>query len=159
MKKYMYMLLMASVISLPTLLKAEEAMDAPVSEQEEVFAPQEKTFSKRGHSYRFSKKERYSRRMGIPRGEPSPEEDKRHEKRLAKDLDLTTEQLKVMRESREKARIKIKPLFEKMQTIRKEMDEIRKENMIEFERVLTKEQKEKMDEIKQKHMEKMRRRR
>ena len=39
------------------------------------------------------------------------------------------------------------------------MDVNRKENMTKFERVLTKDQKEKMDEIKQKHMKKMRRKR
>ena len=121
MKKYMYMLLMASVISLPTLLRAEESMEPlnPPALEEEAVAPQEERGPERGHSYRFSKKERYSRRMGIPRGEPSPEEDKRHEKRLAKDLDLTAEQLKVMRESREKARVKIKPLFEKIRKFEK----------------------------------------
>ncbi len=69
---------------------------------------------------------------------------------LADKLGLTEEQRKFAEENHEKGRKEIKPLMEKMFEIRKQMDEIREANMAEFEKILTKEQRQKFEKIKNK---------
>ena len=77
------------------------------------------------------------------------------EERLADVLKLTPEQKEKAKEVRENGRKKIEPLMEDMRDIRKKMDEVRKENMAEFEKILTPEQKSEFEKIKAKRHEKM----
>lgn len=90
---------------------------------------------------------------------PAPEMDKKMEKRMSKrladDLSLTKEQQEQAEKIRKDGREKLKPLFEEMKDIREKMDKIREDNMIEFEKILTPEQKTKLKEIKDNHKEKM----
>lgn len=81
-----------------------------------------------------------------PVGEPP-----RHEqmaKRLADDLGLTAEQREKADKIREDGQEKIKPLMEKVRKLHEKMDKLRKENMKEFEKILTPEQQEKFAKIK-----------
>lgn len=80
-----------------------------------------------------------------------PKEPPRHERmadKLANDLGLTAEQKEQAAKIRQDGREKVKPLMEKVKKIHKEMDELRKENMKEFEKILTPEQQEKFAKIK-----------
>ncbi len=61
--------------------------------------------------------------------------------RLAERLKLTDEQKKQSEEIREAGREKMKPLIEENKKIRVRMDEVRRQNMQEFENILTDEQK------------------
>lgn len=68
--------------------------------------------------------------------------------RLAKDLGLTDEQKEQARKIHEQGREKVKPLMEEMKNIHEKMEKLRKENMAEFEKILTPEQKDKFEKIK-----------
>ena len=59
---------------------------------------------------------------------------------------------------RKEGREKLKPLFEEMKDIREKMDKLREDNMLEFEKILTPEQKEKLKDIKARHHEEMKKR-
>ncbi|MBR5154460.1 MAG: hypothetical protein IKW58_01910 [Alphaproteobacteria bacterium] len=69
--------------------------------------------------------------------------------KLSKDLNLTKEQEEKAKLLREDGHRKIEPLLKQMKEIRKQMDELRKENMAEFEKILTQEQLEKFNQIKE----------
>lgn len=73
---------------------------------------------------------------------------KRMAKKMAKDLNLTEEQQKQAEKIRADGQEKINPLMKEMRKIRLEIDKIRKENMAEFEKILTPDQKTKFDQIK-----------
>ena len=62
--------------------------------------------------------------------------------RLAKRLKLTDEQKKQSEEIRKSGREKMKPLIEESKKIGEKMKEVRSQNMQEFEKILTDEQKE-----------------
>ena len=89
----------------------------------------------------------------LPPPPPHEQTDHRPELRgpekLADELKLTDEQReqaeKVRREGFEKA----KPLMKQMKEIRQKLDEERKANMAEFEKILTPEQKVQFDKIKE----------
>ena len=75
-----------------------------------------------------------------------------HEKmknKLADELKLTDEQKAKAKELRKASREKIKPLMDEMKEIRKKMDAIREDNMKAFEDLLTPEQKEAFEKIKE----------
>ena len=74
----------------------------------------------------------------------------RPEKNLAKELGLTAEQEEQARKIREDGREKMKPLMDEIKKVHEKMNELRKENMEEFEKILTPEQKDKFAEIKKK---------
>ena len=77
--------------------------------------------------------------------------EKHHEKmakKLAEELKLTDEQQAKSRQMRKAAREKIKPLLDEMRAIREKLDAIRKDNMKDFEALLTPEQKEVFAKIK-----------
>lgn len=77
--------------------------------------------------------------------------DEMHKKmaeKFAEDLGLTDEQKNKAEELRAASRKKMKPLFEQMRGIHQKMDEIREENLKEFEKVLTPEQKAKLEKMK-----------
>ena len=77
-----------------------------------------------------------------------------HEKmhnRLAEKLNLTDEQKAKAKEMRQAARKKMKPLLDEMKALREKMDTIRKDNMKEFEDILTPEQKTTFEKIKAEH--------
>ena len=95
----------------------------------------------------------------LPPPPPAPEMDKKMEKRMSKrladDLGLTKEQQEKAEKIRKDGREKLKPLFEEMKDIREKMDKIREDNMMEFEKILTPEQKETLRGIKDHHREMM----
>lgn len=77
--------------------------------------------------------------------------DEMHKKmaeKFAEDLGLTEEQKVKAEELRAASRKKMEPLFEQMHGIHQKMDVIREENLKEFEKVLTPEQKAKLEKMK-----------
>lgn len=90
----------------------------------------------------------YEEGMKAPqRGDREKFEQKMADK-LADKLNLTEEQRAQAEKIRKDGREKVKPLFEEMKQIREKMDKLREDNMLEFEKILTPEQKSKLDEIK-----------
>lgn len=73
--------------------------------------------------------------------------EKMHNK-LAEELKLTDKQKAKAKEMRQASRKKIKPLMKEMKNLREKIDKIRKENMKEFEKLLTPEQRETFERIK-----------
>lgn len=70
-------------------------------------------------------------------------------KRLSEDLDLTAEQKAKADKVREEGRKKIEPLMEKMMKLRAQIDQERRANMEEFENILTPEQKQRFEALKE----------
>lgn len=70
-------------------------------------------------------------------------------KKMAQDLGLTEEQQEQAKKIREDGIKKMKPLMEEMRALRQKMDKERKANMEEFEKILTPEQKDKFEKIKE----------
>lgn len=77
-------------------------------------------------------------------------EMKMHED-LAQKLNLTDEQKTMADKIREDGRKQMKPLMEEQKALHEKMDKLRKENMEEFEKILTPEQKETFSKIKKEH--------
>ena len=71
------------------------------------------------------------------------------EAKLADKLGLSSEQREKAKAIREAGHKKIKPLMQEMKTLREKMDKLRHENMEEFEKILTPDQKKKFSEIKE----------
>lgn len=90
-----------------------------------------------------------------PRGDfdkrPSIEEMKKHEEMFANKLGLSEEQRAKAKELREAGRKKMEPLMKQKKELHEKMENLRKENMEEFEKILTDEQKAKLNEIKKEH--------
>ena len=78
--------------------------------------------------------------------------------RFADKLGLTDEQKAQAEKLREANRAKMEPLMKQADELRGKMDEIRKQNMDDFEKILTPEQKQKLDEMKAKREAKMQKR-
>jgi Spy/CpxP family protein refolding chaperone len=77
---------------------------------------------------------------------------------LAQELNLTDEQKKTAEKIREDGWKKMEPLIRERKELDQKMDALRKENMEEFEKILTAEQKTTFEALKkQKHHRKMRR--
>jgi Spy/CpxP family protein refolding chaperone len=74
--------------------------------------------------------------------------------KLSTELNLTKEQQEKAKLLREEGHKKIEPLMKEMKALRKKMDELRKENMSEFEKILTPEQLDKFKKIKEEGKEK-----
>lgn len=72
----------------------------------------------------------------------------RMSEKLSKELNLTDEQKAQAKKIREEGKEKIKPLMKEMKELREKIDEARKENMKEFENILTAEQKAQFEKIK-----------
>ncbi|MBR4106043.1 MAG: hypothetical protein IKK52_01940 [Alphaproteobacteria bacterium] len=70
------------------------------------------------------------------------------QKELADKLQLTQEQRDMAKKIHEEGREKMKPLMEESKALHKKMDKLRQENMGEFEKILTDEQKQKFEEMK-----------
>ncbi len=90
-----------------------------------------------------------------------PAQGLRHEQRmeqmenkLAQELGLTAEQQVQAKKIHQEGRKMVKPLMDEMKDIRKKMDELRQENMKEFEAILTPDQKAKFEKIKAERHEK-----
>ena len=83
---------------------------------------------------------------------PSSEE---MEDKLADKLGLDKKQREQAKKIREDGHKKVKPLMKEMKELREKMDKLRKQNMEEFEKILTPEQKNKFSEMKEKMKEKM----
>lgn len=77
-----------------------------------------------------------------------PDFERKMQEKLAKKLDLTPEQQELAKKLNENSRKKIEPLMDEMRKTREEMDKIRRDNMAEFEKILTPEQKTKFDNMK-----------
>lgn len=73
---------------------------------------------------------------------------KKMAEKFAEDLGLSDEQKTKAEELRKSSRKKMEPLFEDMRKIHEKMDKIREENLKEFEKVLTPEQKTKLEKMK-----------
>lgn len=82
-----------------------------------------------------------------------PRHEMRGPKDFAKELNLTDEQKVQADKIREEGRKKMEPLMQERKALHDKMEGVRKENMAEFEKILTPEQKEKFENIKKKHME------
>ena len=82
---------------------------------------------------------------------PPIEEIKKHEEKLALKLGLNEEQKQKAEELRKEGRKKMEPLMKQQKELHKKMEKLRKENMEEFEKILTDEQKEKLQEFKKEH--------
>ena len=82
---------------------------------------------------------------------PSIEEMKKHEEMFANKLGLSEEQRAKAKELREAGRKKMEPLMKQKKELHEKMENLRKENMEEFEKILTDEQKAKLNEIKKEH--------
>lgn len=74
--------------------------------------------------------------------------------KFAKDLGLTEEQKALADKIRKDGREKMKPLMKEMKNLREKMDKLREDNMKDFEKILTPEQKDKLDKIKAEHKKK-----
>lgn len=70
------------------------------------------------------------------------------QKELADKLQLTQEQRDMAKKIHEEGREKMKPLMEESKALHEKMDKLRQENMGEFEKILTDEQKQKFEEMK-----------
>ena len=70
------------------------------------------------------------------------------EAKLADKLGLNAEQREKAKIIRETGHKKVKPLMKEMKELRHKMDKLRHENMEEFEKILTPEQKDKFEELK-----------
>lgn len=70
-------------------------------------------------------------------------------KKMAQDLGLTQEQQEQAKKIREEGVKKMKPLMKEMKEIRQKMDKERRANMEEFEKILTPEQKDKFEKLKE----------
>lgn len=68
--------------------------------------------------------------------------------KFAKELGLTEEQKAQADKIREEGREKLKPIMKEMKALREKADKMREENMKEFEKILTPEQKAKMEKMK-----------
>lgn len=68
---------------------------------------------------------------------------------LADKLNLTDEQREKAKKIHEEGREKMKPLMEEGKALHEKMDKLRKENMGEFEKILTDEQKEQFEKMKE----------
>ena len=83
---------------------------------------------------------------------------KRGHKPLQDRLILSDEQKELAAKIHEDSKKEIEPLWKEMKALREKMDAIRKANMEEFEKILTPEQKTKLDKMKAKVDRKMQRR-
>ncbi|MGN1062830.1 MAG: Spy/CpxP family protein refolding chaperone [Alphaproteobacteria bacterium] len=93
--------------------------------------------------------------FGVPPEDPmalSPEQAQKKKKemdeKLASKLNLTPQQRDAADKIHEQARAKMDPLIEQMKELRRQMDEIRRQDMVEFEKILTPEQQEAFDKMK-----------
>lgn len=68
--------------------------------------------------------------------------------KLADKLQLTEEQREQAKKIHEEGREKMKPLMEEGKALHKKMDKLRQENMGEFEKILTDDQKEEFEKMK-----------
>ena len=81
-----------------------------------------------------------------------PHHEMRGPKDFAKELNLTEEQKVQADKVREEGRKKMEPLMQERKALHDKMENVRKENMAEFEKILTPEQKENFENIKKTHM-------
>lgn len=82
------------------------------------------------------------------------EHHKKMAQKIAEDLKLTDEQRKKAETINENGRKDIEPMMKEMKNIREKMDEKRKLNLEEFEKILTPEQKEKFGSMKEEYKKK-----
>ena len=89
-------------------------------------------------------------KMEMRKAKRMPPDPEKVAEKLADELGLSEAQRVKAKEINKKGMEDVKPLMDQMRDIRKKMDELRKENMKEFESILTPEQKTKFDAFKEK---------
>ena len=89
-------------------------------------------------------------KMEMRKAKRMPPDPEKMAEKLADELGLSESQRAQAKEINKKGMEEVKPLMDQMRDIRKKMDELRKENMKEFESILTPEQKTKFDAFKEK---------
>ncbi len=122
MSKILLSTLLATTVMFSSALKASETdMTPPVHQEQTVMEKHHKKFDKNFH--------------------------KEMAKKMAQDLGLTQEQQEKAEKIRLEGRKKIKPLMKEMLKLREKIDNERKENMEEFMKILTPEQKDKFEKM------------
>ena len=89
-------------------------------------------------------------KMEMRKAKRMPPDPEKMAEKLADELGLSEAQREQAKAINKKGMEEVKPLMDQMRDIRKKMDELRKENMKEFESILTPEQKTKFDAFKEK---------
>ena len=89
-------------------------------------------------------------KMEMRKAKRMPPDPEKMAEKLAGELGLSESQREQAKAINKKGMEEVKPLMDQMRDIRKKMDELRKENMKEFESILTPEQKTKFDAFKEK---------
>ena len=89
-------------------------------------------------------------KMEMRKAKRMPPDPEKMAEKLADELGLSESQREQAKAINKKGMEEVKPLMDQMRDIRKKMDELRKENMNEFESILTPEQKTKFDAFKEK---------
>ena len=89
-------------------------------------------------------------KMEMRKAKRMPPDPEKMAEKLADELGLSESQREQAKAINKKGMEEVKPLMDQMRDIRKKMDELRKENMKEFESILTPEQKTKFDAFKEK---------
>lgn len=89
-------------------------------------------------------------KMEMRKAKRMPPDPEKMAEKLADELGLSESQREQAKAINKKGMEEVKPLMDQMRDIREKMDELRKENMKEFESILTPEQKTKFDAFKEK---------
>lgn len=89
-------------------------------------------------------------KMEMRKAKRMPPDPEKMAEKLADELGLSESQREQAKAINKKGMEDVKPLMDQMRDIREKMDELRKENMKEFESILTPEQKTKFDAFKEK---------
>ena len=89
-------------------------------------------------------------KMEMRKAKRMPPDPEKMAEKLADELGLSEAQREQAKAINKKGMEEVKPLMDQMRDIHKKMDELRKENMNEFESILTPEQKTKFDAFKEK---------
>lgn len=86
-----------------------------------------------------------------PRADMRPRHEMKIHEELAQKLNLTDEQKSKADKIREDGRKQMEPLMQERKALHEKMEKLRKENMEEFEKILTPEQKEAFAKFKEEH--------
>lgn len=87
----------------------------------------------------------------LPAEDMRPRHEMKMHEDLAQKLNLTAEQRTLADKIREDGRRQMEPLMQERKALHEKMEKLRKENMEEFEKILTPEQKEAFAKFKEEH--------
>jgi TolA-binding protein len=117
------------------------------NETMQVFPSRMEIMKHKMHKHHGPRAMMHHKKWGHPFKEPTPE----MKERFAKKLGLSDEQKATLEKYRKEDMAKMKPLFDEMDRIKGELDDLRQANRARFESVLTDEQKEILQQMKAKH--------